>query len=172
MAIAYAVNKILKKQKVTYTEALDKAFYKLFLALGTIILEAILLFGLLLLLVVPAIIYSVYWVFVLYPIILHDQYGRKALAHSKSVVKGRWFKIVGFFIAITLLLSIPIFLIELPFIYLYPDLESELMLTPYPLLDILLNLLVYPVSAFFEVIIVMFFINLDYTKNLKEIPSN
>ena len=164
MAIAYAVNKILKKQKVTYGRALNEAFSKLFWALGTTILEAILLFGLLLLLVVPAIIYSVYWMFYLYPIILHNQYGGKALSYSESVVKGRWWKVFGFSIVLILLLLTSALLIVLPFIYLYPDIESELLLTPYPLLDILLNSLTYLAFAFFEVIFVVFFINLDNTK--------
>lgn len=164
MAIAYSVSQLLKSKKVTFQEAMSKALARLPWAIGTSILGTIFLLGLFLLLIVPGIIYSVYWAFALYAVMLHHEHGRGALAYSKSVVKGRWWKVLGYMFALGLLAGLLVMAITFPLILSFTDFESTRFLTPYPWLDLSVNLVIYAVMAFFQVAFALFFINLDATK--------
>jgi uncharacterized membrane protein len=62
----------------------------------TQLLTALAILGLTLLLVVPGIIFAVYWAFTQQIATLTDKSGRDAMKYSKELVKGRWWKVVGY----------------------------------------------------------------------------
>lgn len=66
------------------------------------ILSKLAIIGFTLLLIIPGIIYAGYYIFVLYAVIIEDQRGLKALGFSKALVKGRWWKVIGYSIVIAL----------------------------------------------------------------------
>ena len=98
MAIAFAMKSKLDKKYIDFKIALKKSLSRWLPAIGTNILLGIFLLGLFLLLIIPGIVYSVYWAFTVYAVILYDKAGKKALDHSKSVVKGRWWKVFWYFL--------------------------------------------------------------------------
>lgn len=76
-------------------EALQQAISHWGAGLITGIVMAILLIGLVILLVVPAIIFGVYWAFALYVVMHDDLRGMAALKESQRIIKGYWWKVLG-----------------------------------------------------------------------------
>jgi len=105
MAIAYAVNKIVNHKKPELWESIKSALLVWDKAILTALLAGLILIVLYLLLIIPGIIYSVYYTFALYTVILKDKKYKKALDYSKSIVKGRWWRVFGIIIVVTLLFS-------------------------------------------------------------------
>jgi hypothetical protein len=76
----------------------------------TNLLMSILLFLLFLCLVVPGIIFSIFWIFTILIIVFQKKSGMAAMVHSKALVKGRWWKTFGkmlIFLIVVILISIP-----------------------------------------------------------------
>ncbi len=76
--------------------------------IGSSLLAGILLLGLFLLFIVPGIIYSVYWSFLLYAVLMRDLSGMPALNYSKELVKGNWWNTIGFSLVLGLALLVGI----------------------------------------------------------------
>jgi hypothetical protein len=103
--------------EIDFKDALGKAFSKWGVAVGTSILAGVMLMGLYLLFIVPGIIFSVFWVFVIEVVIVKDLSFKKALDYSKSVVKGRWWKTIWYSIVLSLFSAVIIFIGALPFLF-------------------------------------------------------
>ncbi len=155
MAIAYAIKSKIDKKSISIGEALRKSLSKWGAAIGTNIILGIFLLGLTLLLIVPGIIYSVYWIFVTFVVILNDKSGKDALDYSKKIVKGRWLTVAGYSIVFGVLGFLLAFVGGIFFWFL-----PEHFLTSIAT-DTLIDLLV----SFFTVVLTIFFINFDSTKN-------
>ncbi|USN54941.1 MAG: hypothetical protein H6765_10935 [Candidatus Peribacteria bacterium] len=87
--------------------------YKIPKLLGTGILFYLLVILLCLLLMVPGVIYGVFWLFFVQVVLYTDLRGRSALRHSKQLVQGKWRKTLGFALAIGITVSVlvlPLFL--------------------------------------------------------------
>ena len=154
MAIAYAIKSKIDGKSISVGEALKKSFSRLGAAIGTSVIEVVFLIGLAFLLVVPAIIYSVYWIFSIFEVVLNNRWGKDALDHSKQIVKGRWWLVMGYSIVFGLLGLVvatvgSILLLALP----------ENFLT-----DIVTNTLFDILLSFFVVVMTILFINFDSTK--------
>lgn len=54
-------------------------------------------------LIIPGIIFSVYWAFAIYAAIIGGKSGFDAMNYSKSLVKGRWWKTLGYFLVLGIL---------------------------------------------------------------------
>lgn len=96
MAIAYIITAHMEGKTLRVGEALQKALARWPAAMGTGFLAGVFIIGLSLLLIVPGIIYSVYWVFVTYVVALRGLSWKRALDYSKSIVQGRWWTVVGY----------------------------------------------------------------------------
>ncbi|MBM3247288.1 hypothetical protein FJZ17_01970 [Candidatus Pacearchaeota archaeon] len=91
-----------------------KYYWKYF---GFIIVLTIFLFLWALLLIIPAIIFAVYWIFAGVILLAENKGIRESLRASKALVKGKWWKVFGFFIifsAIMLLINLVISILSLP----------------------------------------------------------
>lgn len=154
MAIAFGVNKILKHQTVDYKEALKEAVHRWPVALGTGIIEAIFLLGLMLLLIVPAIIYGVYWSFSIFAIVFHNKSFRDALRYSKEVVQGRWWRVFGVLFVFGILSLLVGMAVAIVFAFL-PD---------HFIVTIISDTAIDIITSFFTVATVLFFINLDHVR--------
>jgi len=53
---------------------------------------------LLMLLIIPGIIFGIYWIFFIYAIVLKDISVTKSFEYSKNLVKGRWWEMFGYWI--------------------------------------------------------------------------
>lgn len=164
MAIAYIIKSKIDGQIVSFGQALKKSLSRWPAAVGTNIILFVFLLGLTLLLIIPGVIYYVYWMFTLYPVVLQDKFGKGAMDYSKAIVKDRWWKVMGYSLVFGLLGLIAIVLIGVfsGFILglLLPDNFFVNIVS-----DVVSNTIVDVVSSFFfTVVFVIFFINFDGTK--------
>ncbi len=78
-----------------WQEALKSGLSRWTSCIGTNILAGLIIFGLTLLLVVPGIIWSIYYGFVMQVVVLKNMGGKDALDYSKAMVKGQWWNVFG-----------------------------------------------------------------------------
>lgn len=159
MAITYAVKLKIDGNSVDFRKALKKSLSRWFSAVYTTLLGGIYLIGLFLLLIIPGVVYGVYWVFAIYVVVLCDKSGKPALDYSKSVVKGRWWEAFKYLLLFDILyLGIGKIITILP---LYKKF----------LINIIINTFADIVVLFSVVVFTVLFINLDATKP-KEVESH
>ncbi|MFZ2456112.1 MAG: hypothetical protein WAX07_06520 [Candidatus Altiarchaeia archaeon] len=111
MALAFYVKSCLDGKKIDFSTAYSRAFGRWPSAIWTSIIQAIILIFLFLLLIIPGVIYSVYWSFALYAVALGGKSGKEALSYSKKIVQNRWWTVLGYAIVfgiIGFILTIPI----------------------------------------------------------------
>ncbi len=71
------------------------------------LLKGILTFLLFLCLIIPGIIFSVYWSFVPFIAVLTVHTGMDSLNYSKTLVTGRWWRVVGYSLLVGILCAVP-----------------------------------------------------------------
>lgn len=91
-------------------EEIQKAATTWPIVLKTAIVSGVYIMLLSMLLLIPGIIYSIYWTFSMSITILTGKSGKEAMDHSKSLVQGRWWKTVGFLFVIGMLQALFAFL--------------------------------------------------------------
>ncbi|MFH1327082.1 MAG: hypothetical protein ABIH59_03070 [archaeon] len=128
MNISYIHIAFLEKEK-SFKDifGVAKKFFWRYLGLG--IVTTVLLAILFILLIVPGIIFLVFWIFASYVLIKEDKGIWESLKKSKEIVKGKWWRTFGFVILISLI-SIVVSLISnfIPFI---GGFITTLVLTPF-----------------------------------------
>jgi hypothetical protein len=93
--------------------AVRKAFSKWLPAVHTGVLEFIIVSLLFLALVIPGIIWSVYYTFAFCAVMLRDYRGMPALDYSKSMVEGRWMRVFGVLLLLGLTSGLAQFLMNM-----------------------------------------------------------
>ncbi len=157
MAIAYAIKNFIDGSSVSIRDSLKKSVNRWPSAIGTSIYKGILITFLTLLLIVPGIIYSVYWAFAAIIVVLCDISGSDALDYSKQIVKDQWWRVAGYFLVfflINLCISFVVSIITEFAGYFLPDHRVVKVIND-TILDIFFS--------YYYVIIIVFFINLSST---------
>lgn len=129
----------------------DITFGKMIKFILTDILALILLVILYLLLVIPGIIFTVYWILTPFVVFDKDLGYLKALKYSKKLVEGQWWKIF-----LLLLISFLPFLFNLLIVYILGD--SLFVLIPMDIYSLLL-------SAYFVQVFLTIYLTLEQTKS-------
>ncbi len=83
-------------------------------AIITNILEGFITFALLLLLIIPGIVWSVYYIFSSQAVTLHNLTGKEALNYSKFLVRGRWWKVFLITLAYGVIYFIIFWILKIP----------------------------------------------------------
>ncbi len=109
MAAAWLTERTVLGERRSLARALGAALATTPRYLPAMLLMMVILLGLALLLVVPSLMQSVYYSFVMQVIVLRQGRGKAALDRSKAVVRHRWWRILG----TSLLLSLPMNLASL-----------------------------------------------------------
>jgi saccharopine dehydrogenase-like NADP-dependent oxidoreductase len=109
MAAAWLAERTVLGERRHLPRALAVSFATTPRYLPAMLLALVILLGLSLLLFVPGIVQAVYYTFITQVIVLRQGHGRSALAHAKALVRGRWWRVFG----INLLLSLPYLLVSL-----------------------------------------------------------
>lgn len=171
LAITWLVKTKLEGKNIGWRECLGKAFQKWPAAFGTNILKAVFLIGLFILLIVPGVIFSIYWLFVIYIVVFHDKAFIEALKHSREIVKGRWWKVFGYSLVLGLISLVVALgvgaIIGIPSIFIG---ESVI-------IDIVTAVILNIFLSYFLVAGVVFFVNFDNNrvskveKGKKQIPA-
>lgn len=107
--------------------------------------------------IVPGVIFYVYWIFVTYAVILSDESGRDALEHSKKIVKGRWWTVAGYSFVFGILGLTLGMIGSIPYWFLPENLVTSIAT------DTLIDIF----TSFSTVVSTIFFINFDSTKKIE-----
>lgn len=103
VALAIFVKETKNGAKLDMKATIQKAFTRWPSAMVTTLIGGILLVGLFFLLVIPGILFSVWWFFAIYAVALSNKSGMNALRYSKELVSGRWWTIFGYLFLFALL---------------------------------------------------------------------
>jgi len=163
LAIAYVVKMKIDGQAISFSQAWEKAVSKWMTTLGTGILEGIFAVLLFLLLIVPGIIFSVYWMFATYAVVLQDKSGEGALKYSKAIVQGRWWKVLGYSLVFILIIYGISLIVNIPVLIVETFIKNNNIVF---VLDVALKLMDELIYAFYAVMFSIFFINFDATKKI------
>lgn len=136
---------------ITLPEALRHAFSRWMPALGTGLLSLLIVAAWSLLLFVPGFIWSVYYTFGLMVVALRGVSGKAALDRSKAMVRGRWWRVLGYQVVFFLFPAVVSTAMK-PLYELAPD--SIVMLVTLDLIYRLMYLIAVSMST-------VFFINLE-----------
>lgn len=93
-----------KKQDISFKEIFNKSRPYLMIYLGLAIVQGLALFGLYLLLIIPGIIFSVYWMFSPYILINEKKGIINSMRESKKLVDGKWWTIFSYTLLIFLII--------------------------------------------------------------------
>ena len=102
IAIAKVVKQFLTEQEISFGTALGEAFSLMPAIVASGIIYGVLVF-LASLLIVPGIYLSVAWVFYLYALGLSEKRGMEALRYSRSLVRGRWWRTLGYLLLLAVI---------------------------------------------------------------------
>jgi hypothetical protein len=106
LSIIYFLNNKPKKGGLTFGESLKGGLSFLIAGILVTLLVFIFLIPLFLLLIIPGIIFGVYWAFSLYALVVDKTTIRGALKKSHDVVRGKWWRVVGYMILLGLILMV------------------------------------------------------------------
>ena len=158
IAIAAIVEQAVAGETLTWSAALRFALSRWAATLGTVLLATLIITGLTFLLIIPGLIWGFYYAFVVYASALRNVSGPRALAYSKRLVQGQWWRICGILLTTGLIgqfvLLMVTFLLTL--------------IADNPVANFIISSVADVVSALFLVVTVLFFLNTDYLKQKEE----
>jgi hypothetical protein len=158
MSLARLIEASLLGQPITWQQALRQALSRWGASIGTGLLAGLIILGMCLLLIVPGIIWSLYYSLFMYAVALRGLSGKKALDYSKAIVKGQWWRVFGYLLVINILGAVAGIAVAAPFFF-TPDNR---------ILDIASDTLTDIVSALFLTMTTVFFLNNDQMKMKSE----
>lgn len=154
VALAALVEKAVQGERLGGTAALRYGLSRWPVALGTELWGALIIMGLTFLLIIPGIIWAFYYAFSLYAVALRNVSGRRALAYSKALVQGQWWRICGVLLMTSLVAQVVLLVIT----------AMLTLIADNPVAEFIINSTADVVAGFFMVVTVVFFLNTDYVK--------
>ncbi len=161
LGISWIATTLLIKDKidgrvVDVQNIAKKTFSKLLPSIGLVITITLFEFILFLLLVVPAIIFGIFWYFVFHTFVLEGKF-KNAFKYSKEIVKGRWLTVFMYVFVFSIITFVISSLIEVLFAFLPNNIWFSVI--PSTVSGI--------IRIFFMVASVVFFVNFDATKKIE-----
>jgi len=156
MAIMLITERAVNNETMSIGDALRRAANRWTRGIGTNILASIFILFLFLLLIVPGIIWSVYYAFIVQVVALRNESGKSALDYSEVLVQGQWWRVFGTGFVLNL---IP-FCLSLGIEHILGLLNTNLVI------NVIATTLVDIITGFTIVAITVLFLNLDYQKNI------
>jgi hypothetical protein len=159
ISIAFYMERIILGEPAEWLPSIRFGFSRIFQYFWTTIVASLLLLGLYALLIIPGIIWSVFWFFSFPASSLRNVKGKRALDYSKMIVKGKWWRILSscvFLVVFQAVFFVPIFYLiyisfPLPFFY-----------------NVALQTFSQIINIYFLVIYTLFFLNIDYQYKKEE----
>lgn len=157
-AIGFVVEKAIQGQDTTWEEAIWHGLSRWPSGIATNIVAGLFLFGLAFLLVIPGVIWAVYYSFSIYAVALRGTWGEAALDYSKNLVQGQWLRVAGIWsVAMGASFGAPL-IVGLPF-------WIVAAMSAVPVFVIVAVALSSVAIGLFTVVTVVWFLNLDYLKS-------
>jgi hypothetical protein len=163
IAIGYLVERTIQVKETTWSDAFKFAFSRWSSVILTGIIAGIILTGLYILLIIPGLIWSLYYTFWQYVVSLRNLEGKEALDYSKNLVRGQWWRVFGMLLLLVLVQVLVVLLISAGEGYII-KLINPLWLTN-PFIKIISYPILMVVSWLFNVMQIVWFLNVDYLKN-------
>ncbi|OGV35364.1 MAG: hypothetical protein A2020_06495 [Lentisphaerae bacterium GWF2_45_14] len=154
MSVAKIIELSISGQEITWKRAFGFSLSRWSASVGTGILCGLIVFGLLLLLIIPGIIWGLYYTFFIYVVALRGLSGKKALNYSKVIVKGQWWKVFSYLLVVGICGFLASRLAGLPF----GRIPNNV------LMGIISGTIMDIASVPFTVMAIIFFLNNDYIK--------
>ena len=154
IAVVSIAKAALDNAPISWREGFARAFHLYFPALGTQAIMSLMLLGLFILLIIPGIIFAVYWGFALLVVVFREQKYMDALRYSKSLVRGRWWNVFGVILLITVLAFITMAVVVSP----------AWVLPEHYALDIMFDTFIDIIAAYFTIVMMLYFFYLDKTR--------
>lgn len=98
----------VENKELSLEQTISLAWHKLRPYIWTSILQGICLLGLFILLIIPGLIFAVFWYFTLYIVVYYGKTGMGAMKESKSIVTGRWWKTLWYMLLIGIISALAI----------------------------------------------------------------
>lgn len=155
IGIAALIDHSLEGKDLHWSDALRFGVSKWLSAFGTGLLGGLIIFGLTLLLIVPGIIWSLYYIFAIYVVALRNLSRKSALDYSKNLVEGQWWRIFGINFILSILCFLFVLGVNIPASWISTN--QVFVIIP----DFFSNL----IGSFFTVVTILFFLNNDYLKH-------
>ena len=99
--------RVVTQREISLAEALSEGLNRWPRYLWAGFLGGLIIMGLCCLFIIPGLIWAVYYVFVPYVVSVTSLSGKRALDYSKSLIKGRFWRTLGYFFVIVIATSIP-----------------------------------------------------------------
>lgn len=163
MAIARMAEGASTGAHVSLGAALKTSFSRLPVGLLTGLLAALIIFGLTILLIVPGIIWSVFYTFIFIAVALRGKAGKSALAYSKALVSKNWWRVM--LMLSVLLLAVAVVSVAVNFV-------SSLALQAFPerqFFGFIPFFIQQLINAFSYVTYTVFFLKLESLKGLRQV---
>ncbi|MHC1781383.1 MAG: hypothetical protein AB9891_01245 [Anaerolineaceae bacterium] len=162
VGIAHIVEETVLGRESTWRGALRFGASRWMAAFLTNLLAGIILFGLLLLFLVPGIIWSVYYNFWIYAVANRALTGKKALDYSKNLVRGQWWRVCGIQVVLLLITGAVTFAIN----------QLLALIPAGQVITVLTSLVTFLIASVLSVMLNVWFLNIDYLKNPIEEMEN
>lgn len=115
LALLYAIKE--RDQKIGIKESFTKAWHKILSYWWISILVGLITIAGFILLIIPGIIFSIWFSLVAYVLVSEGLKGRKALSRSKQLVKGYWFKVFWRLLVLNMIIFLIAYIVGLiPFL--------------------------------------------------------
>jgi len=155
VGIAHIVQETVLGHEVTWQDALRFGGSRWTAAFLTNLLASLILFGLILLFLIPGIIWSVYYNFWIYAVANRGLAGKRALDYSKSLVKGQWWRVCGLQVVLLIMAGA----VTLAFNQLIGLIPAGQVVT------VLNSLSAFLIASVLAVMLNVWFLNIDYLKS-------
>ncbi len=152
LGVAAIIGASIDGQCLEWKNGLRIAFAHWGQAILTGLLRGLIVFGMTLLLILPGVMVSVDYSFWIFVVALRGRSGKEALDYSRDLVKGQWFRVLGFQIAQALPIGLVLFIIFIAIRSIPLGLISSILF--FTMLEL--------VASFYTVTNLLFFLNIDY----------
>lgn len=158
IAVFMYLLRLIEGKQIDTEQLIWEALHKSPLVIGTALLQLVLLVVLYLLLIIPGVIFTVFWIFTLYVVVYYDKGRMAALDESKSIVRGRRRKTLGYII----LLYTPLFVLS--YIFQAAVIKLYALYGRHLLIDLLHNIASFVIQLFYAVVMSLFFLHRNQTR--------
>jgi len=148
------ITSYLKGKEITISQAIVSNLPNLGKGVWTLILSTLIII-VLSLLIIPGIIWAIYYTFAVYVVAAKGIGGKGALDYSKGLVRGRWWKVLAYILLIGLLIILATIIVSVPL---------ALLLTNEHVYLLFAAMFAMIVATFYSTAAIVLFINLDYSK--------
>jgi len=167
LALAFYVKSCFDAKTISINDAFSMALRRWQPAITTSILMGLLLIPAFICLIIPGVVFAVYWSFALYSVALAERSGMKALEYSKSVVGDRWGYVFGYYILINLIILVPVVLLLITMTAAAASLRLNEGMLELLAIDVGVSIIGAILTSFFTVFQIVLFLNYESSMKRK-----